>query len=190
MPLPVSVTVSVPEAQAATLAVYSDTDEIMMLIAPKGWTCSASYGADGSGGVDLVPPGARVPTGKVGPGSSVQAIAGFETGGSPVQAAAQACSLFPAAATALESDLEKGCPPPPTAEKDDPISASAVGFEDPPGVEGAGTFSGGENPANGVATYSPDKGPGYFSDTCTMPQSEHDLCTAALNYFITRYGQG
>jgi hypothetical protein len=190
VPLPASVTTSVPDALVTKLAVYSDTDEIMMLLAPKGWTCTASYGADGSGGVDLVPSGAHVPTGRVGLHSSVQAITGFETGGSPVQAAAEACPYFPTAATALESDLEHGCSPPPASEKIERISASIVAFEDPPGVTGAGALSGGKNPANGVATYSPDKGPGYFIDTCTIPQDEHTICTAALDYFIARYGQG
>lgn len=42
--------VSVLGTLATELAVYSDTDGLMMLFAPKGWTCSAAYGADAGGG--------------------------------------------------------------------------------------------------------------------------------------------
>jgi len=186
VPSPVSMTVDVPDTLEAKLAVYSDTDEIMMLLAPKGWTCTASYGADGSGGVDVSPRGAHVPTRKLGPHSLVQAIGGFETGGSPVQAAFSACPYFPAAAIAARSDLpEQACSTRSNSQIVEQISASVVAFEDPPGVDGAG-----ENPANGVMTYSPVKGPGFFIDTCTRPQDEHDICSALLNYFIVRYGQG
>jgi len=178
VPLPVSMTVDVPDTLEAKLAVYSDTDEIMMLLAPKGWTCTASYGADGSGGVDVSPRGAHVPTRKLGPHSLVQAIGGFETGGSPVQAAFSACPYFPAAAIAARSDLpEQACSTRSNSQIVEQISASVVAFEDPPGVDGAG-----ENPANGVMTYSPVKGPGFFIDTCTLPRMS---TTSAAPYSIT-----
>jgi hypothetical protein len=183
-------TIDVPAALAANLAIYSDTNEIMMLVAPKGWSCTASYGADGSGGVSVSAPGTSFPTGKPVPRSAVQAIGGYETGGSGVQAAAEACSYFPTAATATESDLGRSCSPPSTSQKVEQISTTTVAFEDPPGVEGPSTTAGGKNPTNGVIAYSPVKSPGYFMDVCTLPGNEHDICTAALNNFITRYGDG
>jgi hypothetical protein len=190
VPVPESMTIDGRAALAANLAIYSDTDEIMMLVAPKGWSCTASYGADGSGGVSVSPPGTSFPTGRLTPGSAVEAVGGYETGGSGVQAAAEACSYFPAAATATESNLGHSCPPPLVSEKIEPISATIVAFEDAPGVEGPSSASGGKYPSNGVIGYSPVKSPGFFMDACTLPGDEHGICTTALNYFITRYGEG
>jgi len=190
VPVPASVTVDVPTALAGKLAVYTDTDDIMKLLAPSGWSCSASYGADGSGIITIVPKGESLPATGLTSDSSDQAITAYETGGSPVQAAAAACSFFPAAATATESDLGKGCSPRPPSEIVDPLSTSVVDFEDPAGIKGSGEPSGGQDPANGVMTYSPTKGPGYYLETCTLAQDEHEVCTATLNYFVTLYGQG
>jgi hypothetical protein len=184
------VIIDVPPTLASGLAVYSDTHAILMLLAPKGWTCKALFGADGSGAMTIVPTGETLPTGALARDSSDQAITAGETGGSPVQAALQACSLFPAAANAEKAFFENACSPPPSSESLDQISTSAVAFEDPAGTAGTGSPSGGENPANGVITYSADKGPGSYTSTCTVPQDEHDLCTASLNYFISVYGAG
>jgi hypothetical protein len=189
VPLPSSAIVDVPPTLAKTMVVYSDTHSILMLLAPKGWTCKASFGADGSGDMTILPAEETLPSGKLAPPSSAQAITAGETGGSPVQAAFQACAFFPAAAQALEADLEQSCSSP-ASESLDQISASAVAFEDPAGIVGTGSPSGGENPANGVITYSADKGPGSYTSTCTLPQDEHDRCTASLNYFISVYGEG
>jgi hypothetical protein len=172
------------------MVVYSDTHSILMLPAPKGWTCKASFGADGSGDMTIVPAGETLPTGALAPDSSDRAITAGETGGSPVIAAVQACSFFPAAAAATEADLEQACSSIPASQSLDHISPSAVAFEDPAGTVGTGSPSGGENPANGVVTYSADKGPGSYMSTCTLPQDEHDMCTASLNYFISAYGEG
>jgi hypothetical protein len=172
------------------MVVYSDTRAILMLLAPKGWTCNALFGADGSGDMTILPGGETLPTGGLAPHSPDQAITAGETGGSPVLAALQACSFFPAAAEATETYLEKGCSSRPSSESLDQISTSAVAFEDPAGTVGTGSPSGGENPANGVVTYSAGKGRGSYIATCTLPQDEHDMCTASLNYFIAVYGEG
>ena len=182
--------VDVPPTLAKTMVVYSDTHTVLMLLAPKGWTCKASFGADGSGDMTIVPAGETLPTGALTPHSSDQAITAGETGGSPVIAAFQACSFFPAAAQATETYLEKSCSSPPASQSVDLISPSAVAFEDPAGTAGTGSPSGGENPANGVITYSADKGPGSYASTCTLPPDGHDACTASLDYFISVYGEG
>jgi hypothetical protein len=188
--IPASLTVDVPAALAHTLAVYVDSNSIMRLLAPKGWKCAASFGADGSGIFTIVPKGGPLPTGLQEPNSSDQAISATETGGSPVQAAGDACAYFPAAAAAAESDLGQGCSPRPTSETVDPINSNVVAFEDPAGVKGSGDPSGGQYPANGVMTYSPTNEPGFYLDTCTLPQSDHVTCTAVLNDFVLQYGQG
>ncbi len=193
-PLPTSEQVSVPASLVGGLAFYSDSRRLTVLLGPKGWSCSAQYGADGSGGVIVYPNGQSVPQ-HWGAGwslpstSSEEAISSTETGGSPVQAAAQACPFFPVAATAYQNDLGRPCPARPSAEAVQQISADVVGFEDPAGTDGAGIPSGGQNPANGVVTYvqNASSDPSYLA-TCTLPDDEHGLCTAVLNEEVARYG--
>jgi hypothetical protein len=166
----------------------------MKLLGPKGWTCRGDYGADGSGGVVVSPGGETIPQSwgagwKLSPDASVEAIAGLETGGSPVQAAGQACPLFGSAATAYGVDLGRSCPVSrPVSESVQQISAGVVGFEDPPGVVGDGIPSGGHDPANGVMTYSSSRSPGSYLGTCTLPAGQHALCTESLNDFVALYG--
>ncbi len=118
--------------------------------------------------------------------STDQAISGTQTGGSPVQAAGQACPFFAGAAATYENDLGRACHSRPSSESVQPIKAGVVGFEDPPGLEGDGIPSGGQESANGVATYSPSL-PSYLV-TCTLPANLHALCTTVLNEAITSYG--
>jgi hypothetical protein len=71
-----------------------------------------------------------------------------------------------------------------------PIAAGIVTFEDPPGVKGDGRPSGGQYPADGVMTYHPSaQEDGSWQETCTLPASEKNICTAVLNTFISWYGQ-
>jgi len=58
-------------------------------------------------------------------------------------------------------------------------------FEDPAGVHGAGVPSGGDYPANGVALYSNfDGDPSVDTATCTLPESEHSICTTILRDWV------
>ena len=195
--LPGSVSVSVPAADgsAGNLAVYSDEAGRLMLVGPTvGWTCTGSFGADGSGLMALAPVGTTVPQGgttwQLAASSPTQAIVAIESGGSPVQGASLVCPLFTAAQTATRQDLGRACTSASTAqERMNRISAVATGFEDPPGVAGVGFPSGGQNPANGVGLYlpKPTESTAYLA-TCTLPASQQDLCTAVLNHFVTTFG--
>jgi hypothetical protein len=189
--LPSTVSVPVSSGQAGHLAVYTDNQGIMKLVAPVGWSCQAEVAADGSSGVDVHPTG-EAPSaisGSLSAGSTVTAVVGFQTGRSPVQAAATACALFPAAATATEADLGKPCANHPgAAEQVDQISPTVVGFEDPPGTAGTGSPSGGAYAANGVMTYDATGQSPSWTDTCTLPGDEKAVCTTALNAFLTSYG--
>ncbi len=191
-PLPASEEVNVPAPLAGELAAYADTRGLMMLLAPKSWMCSALYGADGSGGVIVYPSGEAVPQSwgagwPLSSGSSDEAISGTQTGGSPVQAASQACSLFAVAATTYEGDLGRACRARPSSESVQQINAGVVGFEDPPDLKGDGIPSGGQDPANGVVTYYQSL-PSYLV-SCTLPSDEHALCTTVLNQVIALYGK-
>jgi Domain of unknown function (DUF4850) len=182
VPSPRSRSVVVPQALAGKLSVYADTQGVMELVGPKGWTCTASYGADGSGGITVHPLGG-------GP-SPRSAIVGSETSACVGCALDQACRLFPSAARALRSDLGEACPiRRAAAERVVRIAAGIVAFEDPPGVKGTGALSGGQYPAYGVMTYHPPAPDGSWQETCTLPSSDKSLCTAVLNSFVSWYGQ-
>jgi len=67
----------------------------------------------------------------------------------------------------------------------DPIGSGVADFLDRPGAKG----SGGSGPANGVAAIQGSSGsqPSYI-ETCTLLDSRHVLCTAALDDFVPAYG--
>ncbi len=196
--LPASVSVRVPpsDAQQGNLAVYSDLTGRLMLVGPtSGWTCNGNFGADGSGTMVLAPVGTSVAPAAgspwhLAPSSSLQAIVAQETGASPVQGAALACPLFSAARTATQQNLGRGCAvTSPTQEHVSTLSPSAVAFEDPPGTAGVGFPSGGQNPANGVVLYQPKPTEATaYQATCTLPSTQHDLCTAVLDQFVATFG--
>src|SRR5262249_59305951 len=60
---PTSLTLTVPGGTGAELAIYTDDQGRMRLLAPRSWSCSAMYGADGSGGITVYPTGQSVPSG-------------------------------------------------------------------------------------------------------------------------------
>jgi hypothetical protein len=62
-------------------------------------------------------------------------------------------------------------------------NATTAFFEDPIGVSGVGDPSGGPYPANGVVTYN---GTSATEATCTLPESDHALCTVVLNDFLRK----
>lgn len=185
---------AVPRALAAQLAVYADDEGIMGLVGPKGWSCAAFYGADGSGGVVVYPRGetlprswtARWPLART---SAEAAIVGLESSACYGCTLAQACRLFLSAATAWRTAFGQACPARPAAESVARIGAGIVIFEDPPGVEGDGLPSGGLYPANGVMTYHPRAPDGSWQETCTLPGRDKGECTAVLNAFLSWYGQ-
>jgi hypothetical protein len=196
--LPASVSVSVPasDGQQGNLAVYSDLTGRLMLVGPTvGWTCSGTFGADGSGMMVLTPVGTSAPSTFGGPwhlpaSSATQAIVALESGGSTVQGAALACPLFSAAKAAVQQDLGKGCavtsPPQETVVR---ASSTQVAFQDPVGVAGVGFPSGGQNAANGIMLYQPKPTePTAYQVTCTLPAAQRDLCTAVLGQFAATFG--
>jgi hypothetical protein len=191
--LPASVTVVVPRSLSGQLSVYSDTQGEMKVVGPSGWTCQAQIGADGSGGVVVSAPGETVPQ-EWGAGwplssdSNIQAIVGIQTSACWGCTLGQACHLFTAAATTSAGQFGGTCTRPP-AEAVHQISPGIVSFQDPPAVTGDGIPSGGQNPGNGVMTYYPGNQNGSWLETCTLPTTEKELCTTALNSFIAWYGQ-
>lgn len=188
------VTVVVPGGSAAGLAAYTDDQGLMRLLGPQGWSCTAAYGADGSGGVVVYPAGESVPANwgagwRLPAGSSVQAIIGSQTSACTNCAVAQACPLFGSAAKSFQANFGRPCPGArPAAESTTQVSPGVIAFADPAGVLGDGNPSGGSYPANGVMTYHPGNPDGSWVETCTMPAASKAVCTSTLNYFLASYG--
>jgi hypothetical protein len=166
---------------ARSLAAYTDTQGYMTVVAPRQWRCSASYGADGSGGVSVYPQASISASGG-------EAVVGSETSACFGCTVGQACVFFPAAARAYSSTFGSACPHHrPRREAVTHLSATVVAFKDPPYVKGDGVPSGGQFPANGVMTYVPRSNDGSYLETCTFPENVHSTCAAILNDFVARY---
>lgn len=189
--LPSTISESVPRDLATQLAMYTDRQGFMKLLGPTGWSCAANFGADGSGGVQVYPAGQSNPVNHQSASSDL-GIVGTQNGGCVGCAVTQASRLFAAALSQCESEFPgdaQACPSqPPAGESTEPIAAGVVGFLDPPGIAGDGNPSGGQYPANGVMTFQTQQYTTSFLDTCTLPSSEHALCTAALDNFVQLYG--
>ncbi len=189
-PVPTTFVVRVPADERSTLALYTDTNEIEMVLAPRGWNCQAGYGADGSGSISVYPGGQSTPNPAsevtIRPRSSDEAITLSETGGSPVIAAGTACPYFASAAVQTQQYGVGHCTAPVNAVVE-PISQDAVGLAIPAGQTAPGIPSGGLYVTNVVVLYTAATQPGTYLGSCTLPQSEHAACTAVLNDIVARY---
>jgi hypothetical protein len=196
-PLPATRQVSVPPGLAKQLAAYSDDQGEMYVVAPRGWTCQASIGADGNAFIAAYPPG-EVGTSKFAVGNSwpksAQAVTGDILPSCFACYVGQACTFFPAA----EKDLVRvygdqlTCAPLPARQAILRVSPSVISFEDPPGVLGTGEPSGGTFPAQGVVTFKENTGGSAYGSamqTCTLPSREHALCTAVIGAFVAAWQQ-
>jgi hypothetical protein len=168
-------TVDAPVEMAARLAVY--TTGYLSVIAPRDWICEGGVGVDGSEGIEVFPPGSKKPSGHfvASPGQGVTAESIPACMGC---IADRACALFPSAIK--DSPGGRCSATAPARERVGHPNATTALFEDPPGVSGDGNPSGGSYPANGVLVYSS----GVYGATCTMPEGDHDICTAVLNDFL------
>jgi hypothetical protein len=191
-PVPTKLTVPLSAAAAAQVAAYTDMDGTFVVFGPRGWNCKALFGADGSGGIEVIPPGevVHVDPGQrwhLQKGSVIQAIVGFTTGGSPVQAASVACPLFRNAQTAANQGLGSCGFKRPAKEVVTHVGTEEVKFVDPPGVTGDGAPSGGKDAADGVMFYIASKtNPQAAAVTCTATRSEQSVCRSVLT--LTEYG--
>ena len=196
-PFPATRQVSVPGAMAKELSAYSDDQGEMYVVAPRGWTCQASVGADGNDSIAVYPPG-EVGTSKFALGhtwpKSAQAVTGDILPSCFACYVGQACTFFPAAERDLVRVYGKQltCAALPEREGVLRLSSSVISFEDPAGVLGTGEPSGGNFPAEGVVTFKENTGGttyGSAMQTCTLPPREHALCTAVIDSFVFAWQQ-
>jgi hypothetical protein len=196
-PMPATKALSIPAAVVNKMAAYSDDQGEMYLLAPLGWTCQASLGADGNDSIAVYPPG-EVGTSQFALGHSWPKSAKAVTGDLLPTCYAcfvgQACTFFPAAEHDLVRDFGKqlSCTALPSGQAVSRISPSVIAFQDPAGVIGTGEPSGGVYPASGVVTFK-DRSPsgiyGSAMETCTLPKSERAVCSAAVQSFIASWDQ-
>jgi hypothetical protein len=196
-PMAATKAVNVPAALVNKMAAYSDDQGEMYLLAPLGWTCQASLGADGNDSIAVYPPG-EVGTSQFALGHSwpktAQAVTGDLLPACYACFVGQACTFFPAAEHDLVRDFsgQLSCTPLPAGQSVSRVSSSVIAFVDPAGVLGTGEPSGGAYPAYGVVTFkdrSPSGTYGSAMETCTLLKSERAICNAALRAFITGWEQ-
>lgn len=178
--LPASIPVTIPGSLDHEIAFYGDRLGIMSVIAPKGWSCSASVGADGVGRLVVYPVGSNA--------SSPEAVEAGETSACLFCRLQQACRLFAAATTAMSADYGESCPYKPALEVATPVRPGVMKFVDPAGVKGDGVPSGGRYVADGVMTFYLNNEDGSWLETCTLPDVMHPLCTLSLREFVALYG--
>ena len=191
--------VNVSAPLASQLAYYSnDTRSLEPVLAPRGWDCRVTIGADGSTEVAVYPPGAPVPS----PGAAnvnAQAVVASSTSACQGCTYTAVCMFVPAVGQQLGFvGTGIACPTRPLAEQvtflsgspdnNGGIVADEIGFLDPPGLKGTGEPSGGKNPANGIVLYrfTSESGGTSATETCTLATPDHALCTAVLNDLAAR----
>ena len=179
-PVPASMTATLSHDVAALATFYGNGT--LTLLGPRGWTCRAAIGADGSASMSITPPGQAEPSGS--PPPDYQAVAAW-TGGACVGCIAQmACAIFPEAWN-LFATPGQACPNAiPTTERITRPAAQSAVFEDPPGTAGTGDPSGGTYRALGYLVFDSGAGasgtdvraPSALKVTCTLPDTLAPIC--------------
>jgi len=162
---------SLPTNVASRVAIYADTTDRLIVLAPRGWTCNAMFGADGSGNLAVYPQNGAPNTDGAPADEKINA---FTDGGCDGCTRSTVCAYFPDLA---EPGVQ--CRPISPTETVTRIRPHLDRFFQPPGVHGTAIH----NPANGVIIVQ-EAQPTDWQETCTLPTSDHDLCTTILNDFI------
>jgi hypothetical protein len=174
--LPGRLAVSASAHAVAGLDAYGSG--VLFLLAPHGMHCHALVGADGSANIVV----AAASTSHV----RQPALSAYFAD-TPGTSASLACPLFASASRQLSG---VACPRTKPAREQTSVGAQGtLYFSDPPHVRGEGTPSGGSYSARGAMTFVPtSKGfNGYaFVATCTLPASDHGICSTILADALTR----
>jgi hypothetical protein len=170
------------------LVAYTNTD--IYLIAPAGMRCAGIIGADGTTALAVGPRGL---TAELNDPDRSYSGTGLTLAFDPDCASCEArdvCPFFPRLARlwTFGFPCTTGIP---ADEQTLRLTPQVTLFEDPPGIRGDGWPSGGPAPANGLVGFT---GPPaqtnstVYRSTCTLPASEHSICTVSLNDILSRYG--
>jgi len=179
-PVRTNMTATVTPALAALVTFYGNG--ALILLGPKGWSCTAAVRADGSATMTITPP--DQPTQPGIPSPDEQAVTGSTSGSCVRCVALLACSLFPEA-LALAGPSDRSCPTTlPAGELVTRPFPRSVVFEDPPGVAGTGEPSGGRYRALGLLIFDAgtpgnatgNLGPSALRLTCTLADAMAQIC--------------
>lgn len=151
------------------------------VLAPVGWSCTSSVGADGSAGITVHPRGedSSSPSAAVSV-NQVPACQGC--------IADLVCPFFPNAEAQL--GYSEPCPgSKPQGELIHRIGRNVVSLTDSAGVKGNALGSGGVNPARGLVIFLPPSHKRQDSAaeiSCTLPAAKRHLCDAILDDYLAR----
>lgn len=161
-------------------AVYGTTQpgvaSVTFSLAPAGFTCAATLGADGSYYMELTAPGAAAPS----------ISYAYSAGGTGVNQSA-ACGYFPALAIP-PADGGTPCLTPPRGEIVRPVTvASDFGLLAATTVDRPGVLPSSADPSRGrdgsVGIVLADEGGEYQAASCILPTGQRQLCLAGLGLF-------
>jgi hypothetical protein len=192
---PAAKSAPVPPDLGSMLAYYTDLARfIPTILGPRGWTCSAGVGADGSWSINIYPRGESA-DGPIGIQASGPSCIGciYST----------VCPLIPHAAAELSFAEQCSADRPPrqivswiVGSPNFSLSGiDVVSIVDPPGVKGYVPHSGGRYSAKGMLLYYwgqpisyygfPDAVGAYnaLMISCTLPNADSRLCQAAFAVF-------
>jgi hypothetical protein len=178
--LPQSIQTSASASIVARLAFYAN--DRLMVLAPRGWVCRGEDAVDGGGMMSVFPQG-EDPF-----GAYAIAVTAFTDGACQGCIASTVCGLFPHAPAILGySNVPMPCNRA-ARESTYRLNSTAVAFEDRSFVKGTGNPSGGVYAANGVMIFDVGRvGGSDATETCTLPDADHALCTVILNAFLQRW---
>ncbi len=170
-----------PATLPSGASVYGTTQpgipSVTFSLAPAGFRCAATLGADGSYFIDLTAPDAAVPS----------ISYGYSSGGANINLSL-ACGYF-AALRIPPSEGGTQCSPPPKGEIVRPITITAginllaATTADPPGV-----LPSNADPSHGrdesVGVVLADDGGNFQAADCTLAPGQRQLCLAGLGLFV------
>lgn len=197
--------ITVPSTVVGKVGLYTDARRtVEPLLGPKGWSCDAVVGADGSVSLTLAATRSLLRHRSASVGSKTASggpgIHASTNGGCQGCMALQVCGLFPSDLAALGAAGTTCRSTPPRRETDTEVAGSpsagygTVAFIDPPNVKGTGTGSGGRDRALGVVTASGNPNGSGGSDavvSCVLPRADYSLCASVVQRFVvTNWGIG
>jgi photosystem II stability/assembly factor-like uncharacterized protein len=166
---------------AADLGLYADQVGRVAVLAPRGWSCAALFGGDGSGVLAVFPPGASYDVYGVTHDGPV--VAAFTDGACTGCAAQSLCGAFGVTTTAMGPCPVEAAAGETRTRRDE----HTLDFVDPPGVEGVRRPRGAGTTASGAAIWFPNGPTTSWIVTCALGSNVDPRCTPITDDFVARH---